>query len=147
MCIPYVQFNAGLMLMKKYWFTVYYPSPRINAGFYYILLLMIVTKTKFIIFKETIWYGIRVNCVIMFQSIGHVSGCHINPAVTLSFLVVGKCSILKSICYIVLQLAGATAGFFVLTVSTSICEVWFYFFFHRVCQVANVGTVSFYVFL
>lgn len=54
----------------------------------------------------------------MAQSIGHVSGCHINPAVTLSFLIVGNCSILRSICYIIMQCAGAVAGFYILLLVT-----------------------------
>jgi len=43
-------------------------------------------------------------------SIGHISGCHINPAVTLSFLVAKKLSIEKALYYWIAQLLGAILG-------------------------------------
>ncbi len=48
--------------------------------------------------------------VAMAYSIGNVSGCHINPAVSIAMLVSGKLSIADFIGYIVAQFAGATAG-------------------------------------
>lgn len=48
--------------------------------------------------------------VAMAYSIGNVSGCHINPAVSIAMLVSGKLSIVDFIGYIVAQFAGATAG-------------------------------------
>lgn len=44
------------------------------------------------------------------QAIGHVSGGHINPAVTVSMLITGKISLVRALLYIVFQCAGATAG-------------------------------------
>ena len=48
--------------------------------------------------------------VAMAYSIGNVSGCHINPAVSIAMLVSGKLSIVDFIGYIIAQFAGATAG-------------------------------------
>ncbi|MBQ8015491.1 MAG: aquaporin [Clostridia bacterium] len=48
--------------------------------------------------------------VAMAYSIGNVSGCHINPAVSIAMLISGKLSIKDFIGYIVAQFLGATAG-------------------------------------
>ncbi len=48
--------------------------------------------------------------VAMAYSIGNVSGCHINPAVSIAMLVSGKMSIKDFIGYIIAQFAGALAG-------------------------------------
>ena len=48
--------------------------------------------------------------VAMAYSIGNVSGCHINPAVSLAMLISGKMKITEFICYVVAQFAGAIAG-------------------------------------
>ncbi|CAG5133234.1 unnamed protein product [Candidula unifasciata] len=41
---------------------------------------------------------------------GHISGAHVNPCVSIGFLVTGHVSLLKAICYIIAQIAGAIAG-------------------------------------
>lgn len=48
--------------------------------------------------------------VAMAYSIGNVSGCHINPAVSIAMLVSGKLSVKDFIGYVVSQFAGATVG-------------------------------------
>ena len=48
--------------------------------------------------------------VAMAYSIGNISGCHINPAVSIAMLVSGKMNIKDFIGYIVAQFLGATAG-------------------------------------
>ncbi|XP_069509766.1 aquaporin-5-like [Ambystoma mexicanum] len=46
----------------------------------------------------------------MVQSVGHISGGHMNPAVTLAFLVGSQISILRAVFYIIAQMVGAIAG-------------------------------------
>ena len=48
--------------------------------------------------------------VAMAYSIGNVSGCHINPAVSTAMLVLGKISVKDFLGYIVAQFAGGIAG-------------------------------------
>lgn len=48
--------------------------------------------------------------VAMAYSIGNISGCHINPAVSIAMLVSGKLSAKEFIGYLIAQFAGATAG-------------------------------------
>lgn len=57
-------------------------------------------------------FGIAV--LVMVYTIGSVSGCHINPAVTIAMLVAQKISFKDSFFYILAQLAGAVAGAFIL---------------------------------
>lgn len=52
--------------------------------------------------------GLTVATIIV--GFGHTSGAHINPAVTVTFLVACEIDILRAICYIGMQLLGATAG-------------------------------------
>lgn len=50
-------------------------------------------------------------CIVaMAYSIGNVSGCHINPAVSLGLLINGKISVKDFVGYIIAQFLGATAG-------------------------------------
>lgn len=48
--------------------------------------------------------------VAMAYSIGNISGCHINPAVSIAMLLSGKMKIKDFIGYVVAQFAGAIAG-------------------------------------
>jgi aquaporin Z len=43
-------------------------------------------------------------------AIGPISGCHVNPAVTMGFLVAGRMKIVEGIGYMVAQVAGAIVG-------------------------------------
>uniref|UniRef100_A0A1B0D8R3 Aquaporin n=1 Tax=Phlebotomus papatasi TaxID=29031 RepID=A0A1B0D8R3_PHLPP len=42
--------------------------------------------------------------------LGHVSGSHINPAVTVGFVVSGQMPVVRAILYILVQCLGAVAG-------------------------------------
>jgi aquaporin Z len=53
-------------------------------------------------------FGIAV--LAMVYAIGGVSGCHINPAITISMLVAGKISVKDTVYYIVFQCIGAILG-------------------------------------
>jgi len=53
-------------------------------------------------------FGLTV--VAMAYAIGPISGCHINPAISISMMVAGKLSTRHTLGYIVAQMAGATAG-------------------------------------
>nr|UUB84306.1 aquaporin-1 [Carcinus maenas] len=52
--------------------------------------------------------GIIVFCVV--QALGHVSGGHINPAVTCAMLVARHVSVVRALLYIIAQCLGALAG-------------------------------------
>lgn len=58
-------------------------------------------------------FGLSV--VVFAYAIGGVSGCHINPAVTIGVLVAGKISAKDAGVYILAQFLGATLGAFVLS--------------------------------
>lgn len=41
---------------------------------------------------------------------GHLSGGHVNPAVTIAMLVAGRISLIRAVFYIIFQCLGAIAG-------------------------------------
>jgi aquaporin Z len=53
-------------------------------------------------------FGLTV--MAMVYAIGTISGCHINPAITVAMLVAGKIKIKDAIFYIIAQCIGAIAG-------------------------------------
>ncbi len=53
-------------------------------------------------------FGLAI--VAMAYAIGDISGCHVNPAVSLAMLISGKLSIRDFCGYVVAQIAGAFAG-------------------------------------
>ncbi|WP_299852591.1 aquaporin Z [uncultured Roseovarius sp.] len=55
----------------------------------------------------------------MAYGIGHISGCHINPAVSLGAVVAGRMQIGEAVHYIIAQVAGAIAGALVLMMIAS----------------------------
>jgi len=50
-------------------------------------------------------FGISV--LVMVYAIGHISGCHINPAITIAMLLNGKISARDAVIYIIVQSIGA----------------------------------------
>lgn len=55
-------------------------------------------------------FAFGLSIVAMAYSIGNVSGCHVNPAVSIGMLVAGRMSVKDFFGYIVGQFAGATVG-------------------------------------
>jgi MIP family channel proteins len=59
-------------------------------------------------------YGLAV--AVMISAVGHISGAHLNPAVTIGFWVTRRLSTLQSLCYCIAQLLGAAAGAYLLSI-------------------------------
>ncbi len=86
-------------------------------------VLMLIGPGSAILAADTIGnfgvaFAFGLALLAMAYSIGHVSGCHINPAVTLSFVLSRKLSIQGAIWYWVGQVLGALAGGLILFVVT-----------------------------
>ena len=60
--------------------------------------------------------------VAMAYSIGNVSGCHINPAVSLAMLLTGKMTLKEFFGYVMSQVLGALAGSAVLALLLGSCK-------------------------
>src|SRR5690349_16903592 len=57
-------------------------------------------------------FGLAI--VAMAYAIGPISGCHVNPAVSLGALVAGRMSVGDFITYVIAQVLGAIAGALIL---------------------------------
>ncbi len=59
-------------------------------------------------------FAFGLSVVAMVYSIGGISGCHINPAISISMLAAGKMKLKDTVIYIVMQCIGAIIGAIVL---------------------------------
>lgn len=59
-------------------------------------------------------FAFGLSVVVMCYAIGGITGCHINPAITIGMLVAGKIKLGDALVYIIAQLIGATLASFVL---------------------------------
>src|ERR1700753_3708227 len=55
-------------------------------------------------------FAFGLSVVAMAYAIGHISGCHINPAISIGMVVAGRMKAGKAAGYIVAQILGAIAG-------------------------------------
>lgn len=59
-------------------------------------------------------FAFGLSVVAMAYAIGHISGCHINPAISLGMVICGRMKLAEAIGYILAQLLGAIAGAYIL---------------------------------
>jgi aquaporin Z len=55
-------------------------------------------------------FAFGLSVVAMAYAIGHISGCHINPAISIGMVVAGRMKASEAAVYIVAQILGALAG-------------------------------------
>ncbi|KAM4796074.1 aquaporin-2-like [Rhinophrynus dorsalis] len=60
------------------------------------------------VLQIAITFGLGIGTLV--QAVGHISGAHLNPAVTLAFLVGTQISFIQAIFYVIAQLLGAVVG-------------------------------------
>src|ERR1700749_753220 len=64
-------------------------------------------------------FAFGLSVVAMAYAIGHISGCHINPAISIGMVVAGRMKPQEAAIYIVAQILGAIAGAAVLLLIAS----------------------------
>jgi aquaporin Z len=55
-------------------------------------------------------FAFGLSVVAMAYAIGHISGCHINPAISIGMVIAGRMKASEAIVYIIAQVLGALAG-------------------------------------
>jgi aquaporin Z len=75
------------------------------------VLVLMGCGTAFLSGQYVPWsFAFGFSFLAMFYVIGGISGCHINPAVSISMFVAGKIGVKDAVFYIVAQCAGAIIG-------------------------------------
>jgi aquaporin Z len=64
-------------------------------------------------------FAFGLSVVAMAYAIGHISGCHINPAISIGMVAVGRMKMSEAFVYIVGQILGAIAGAVILYIIAS----------------------------
>jgi len=64
-------------------------------------------------------FAFGLSVVAMAYAIGHISGCHINPAISIGMVVTGRMKASEAAYYIVAQILGGIAGAFILMLIAS----------------------------
>ncbi|XP_054006946.1 aquaporin AQPAe.a-like [Hylaeus anthracinus] len=67
-------------------------------------------------FQIAVTFGLAVMIVI--QSVGHISHAHVNPAITVGSVVLGKKTLLEGLIYLLSQMIGGIVGFGMLRMMT-----------------------------
>ncbi len=68
----------------------------------------VIVALSFSTLAISVAFGLVI--VAMAYSVGNVSGCHINPAVSLGMLIAGKMTVADFVGYVISQLLGGIAG-------------------------------------
>lgn len=68
----------------------------------------VIVALSFSTLAISVAFGLVI--VAMAYSVGNVSGCHINPAVSLGMLIAGKMSVTDFVGYVIAQFLGGIAG-------------------------------------
>lgn len=55
-------------------------------------------------------FAFGLSVVAMAYAIGHISGCHINPAISIGMVIAGRMKASEAVIYIIAQILGAIAG-------------------------------------
>jgi len=89
------------------------------------VLVFIGTSSAVVAGKHIGFLGIAlafgISVLVMVYAIGHISGCHINPAITIAMLVNGKIPPKEAIIYIIMQCIGAIiASLLLLTIMSGL---------------------------
>ena len=71
-------------------------------------LTHISDPTQDIYLKVALTFGLAEATLV--QCVGHISGAHMNPAITIAMLVTGKLGIARAVCYIIAQCVGGITG-------------------------------------
>jgi len=58
--------------------------------------------------KVSLTFGFTLACLV--QALDHISGCHVNPSVTVGFLVARYMSVTRTVTYIIAQCIGGVLG-------------------------------------
>lgn len=81
--------------------------------FFYIAIVLLSGTKLGTNDKATIGFANGLLVASIVQIIGHVSGGHINPAITISAVILNHIKLLKAILYIIVQILGSMTGAFV----------------------------------